>query len=203
MVLTAANAGSKDTIDSDALQSDGKAFINCQTGSPGQNDHSYDFGFQAPDCQTTDLTEALVRMDSAATGIRNLTRQAVKRVQKLNSQRKCSNQSAKQLRAIQTEQENAYVSLWNSVWSVPTTTVTCQTTPLSCNDINLASYSTTISGGTSQMAARLNTLYGNKCLKSKDDQKRISQNKGVVDRLVKDSANALNSLQGNIRTCAP
>ncbi|MEY4904329.1 MAG: hypothetical protein RLZZ292_2144, partial [Bacteroidota bacterium] len=51
-ILTTANQGANDLIDSDGTTSGTNAIITLTTGTAGQNNHSYDFGFSVPPCTT-------------------------------------------------------------------------------------------------------------------------------------------------------
>ena len=53
--LVAANAGTNDSIDSDATVSSGTAIIPLTTGTGGTNDHTFDFGFTATAAATFSL----------------------------------------------------------------------------------------------------------------------------------------------------
>ncbi len=202
LVLTSANAGGRDTIDSDAVSEDGKARLSCQTGAPGQNDHSYDFGFQAPDCQLTDTTETLIRLDGGGAGLRNLAKQSANRILKRSGEVKCS-KNKKQLKQVLAEQEADYNTLWNTVWSIPTVTVSCTQTPLSCSEVNLASYSSTLTTKTSQMRSRLEGLLQDRCLQGKGDKKYVTQTRRAADRIVQESGASLSALGASVRTCSP
>ena len=203
LVITTANAGSRDTIDSDAVSDGGQARANCQVGAPGQNDHSYDFGFQAADCSFSDTTETLVRLDGGGVGLKNLTNQSAKRIQKrAASGQKCST-SKKQLRQLLLDQDAAYNTLWNSVWSIPTTTVTCSQTPLSCSEVNISSFASVLTAKSAEMRARLETLLSDKCLQGKNEKKYTSQVRRAADRIVQESGDSLRAIGASVRICAP
>jgi hypothetical protein len=67
-VLTTANQGANDLIDSDGTASSTNAIIALTTGSAGQNDHSYDFGFSTAACTTITSPSADQTICAGATG---------------------------------------------------------------------------------------------------------------------------------------
>ncbi len=76
-ILTTLDAGSSDTLDSDAAEAAGMAQITVTAGGLGQNDHSYDFGFvagaQIGDFIWNDVNGDGLQTGEAGNGFNNVT----------------------------------------------------------------------------------------------------------------------------------
>lgn len=146
--LTAADQGSSDTIDSDGELSSNTPSISITTGAPGENDHTYDFGFVESVTPVIDQRANLLGLDGNAAAFVSISEGAAKAAlaaSKIDPVL-CKDNSTKKKAAILEDVSSAYLEIWSLVWgSLPALDYTgSEINSALCNNIDISATNTKI-----------------------------------------------------------
>jgi hypothetical protein len=124
--ITTANSGSKDGVDSDgALDDDGYPEISLITGRPGDNNHTYDFGFKSIACSTNDGSSLNARADSYGARLAALVSHSIRMRRENLAPLRCVRLKSSEYSAISAAAAAQANAIWHAAWSLGSTYVTC------------------------------------------------------------------------------
>lgn len=125
--ITAANAGSKDGIDSDgALDNSGYPEISLTTGRPGDNNHTFDFGFRSITCSTNDGSSLNARADGYGARLAALVNHSIRVRRDTLAPVRCIGLKSSEYSAISAAASAQANAIWQAAWSLGATYVTCE-----------------------------------------------------------------------------
>lgn len=140
--VTSKDAGSKDGIDSDAsLDDDSYPEIALTTGRPGDNNHTYDFGFKSVSCSTNDGSSLNARADGYGARLAALVDHAIKVRRDNLAPLRCVRLKSAEYSAISAAAAAQANSIWHTAWSLGTSYISCDggAVPAGCAAVDTTS----------------------------------------------------------------
>lgn len=161
--ITSINQG-QDLNDSDAALVSGYPSISLTTGTPGDNDHTFDFGF-VRNCNISSLASLSLGVDSSAFRLKQITNTVVRTRRSRLATRHCGRTlSRSEESSALTTAATLYMEIWADAYSFNDSRYTCtQSDPL-CTTINNTTTIDTIRRSARKVYNRIVRLLQPRCL---------------------------------------
>ncbi len=140
--VTSKDVGSKDGIDSDAsLDSAGYPVVSVTTGAPGDNDHTFDFGFSSYTCTPHDNSTLNASADGYGAKLAALVNHAITVRRNTLTPLRCASLKSSEYSAISAAAATQANLIWQYAWSLGSSYITCtnDAQPVGCAATETAS----------------------------------------------------------------